>query len=109
MTASLWKLLNTDIRELFSSDALDASVDATVTAMDLVDTLGEQEVQALSPWLEKGASMLEVLNTPEAELAESILPFAKIATGLLKFYLAKSKKDLTFADCVVLVCLRADL
>ncbi|MEO0406676.1 MAG: pentapeptide repeat-containing protein, partial [Cyanobacteria bacterium P01_A01_bin.135] len=29
------------------------------------------------------------------------------ATGLLKFYLAKSQKDLTFEDYVILVCLKA--
>ncbi|MGJ3253322.1 MAG: NACHT domain-containing protein [Elainellaceae cyanobacterium] len=107
MANSLWTFLNTDIKDLFTLDTLNESVDAASTVMDLAETLEEQEVQDISPWVEQGASLLEVLNTPEAELIESILPFAKIATGLLKFYLKTSQKPLTFSECVVLVCLKA--
>ncbi|MEL6222064.1 MAG: hypothetical protein AAFR31_05405 [Cyanobacteria bacterium J06627_8] len=107
MTTSLWKFLNTDIKDLFSLDTVNEVVDMTSTIQDLAETLNDEDIQDIAPWVEKSASLLDVLNTPEAELIGAILPFAKIATGLLKFYLAKSKKDLTFADCVVLVCLKA--
>ncbi|MEO1210533.1 MAG: pentapeptide repeat-containing protein [Cyanobacteria bacterium J06638_20] len=107
MANSLWRFLNTPIHKLVSLDTVDGAVD-TVKAIDtLAEALEDEQVQEIAPWVEKGAALLDVLNTPEAELAESLLPFTKIATGLLKFYLKKSQAQLTFADCVVLVSLKA--
>ncbi|MEO1148534.1 MAG: pentapeptide repeat-containing protein [Cyanobacteria bacterium J06638_22] len=107
MANSLWRFLNTPIHKLISLDTVDGAID-TVEAIDtLAEALEDEQVQEIAPWVEQGAALLDVLNTPEAELAESLLPFAKIATGLLKFYLKKSQTQLTFADCVVLVSLKA--
>ncbi|MBT9317998.1 NACHT domain-containing protein [Leptothoe spongobia] len=107
MTYSLWKFLNTDIKDLFSLDTVSEAADATGTVMKLAKTLEDKEIQEIAPWIEQGASLLDVLNTPEAELVESLLPFAKIATGLLKVYLIKSKKNFTFSECVILVAINA--
>jgi len=107
MANSLWRFLNTPVHKLISLDTVDGTVDTAEALNALAETLEDENVQAIAPWVEKGAALLDVLNTPEAELAESLLPFAKIATGLLKFYLKKSQAQLTFADCVVLVCLKA--
>jgi hypothetical protein len=46
---------------------------------------------------------LDVLKSPIAQIVGSGLPFIGIATGLLKFYLEKSKQDLTLPVCAAIV------
>ncbi len=102
-----WDFLNTDIKELVSLDTMDGSVDTAAEVFKLAETLQDEDIQDLAGWVEKSGSLLDVLTTPEAELIESVLPFAKIATGLLKFYILKTKKQITYPQSVILVCLSA--
>ena len=110
----LWTILNTDLKDLkgllsleAADDAANLAADATDALTNLNEVLDTQEVQDIAPWVEKGASLLDVLDTPEAELVIGIVPFAKIATGLLKFYLSKTQREPSLAQCVFLVCLNA--
>lgn len=107
MSIGLWKFLNTDIRELFSLGTVDGTIETADATFKLAETLQEQEIQDIAPWLEQGASLMDILVTPEAELVESVLPFAKVATGLLKYYLKKTKEVPAFPEVVMLTCFKA--
>ncbi|HEY9698805.1 MAG TPA: pentapeptide repeat-containing protein [Trichocoleus sp.] len=90
-------------QNLFSIDTLEGVSDTTKTVFEFAEKLEKPEIKQLVPIITQGASLLEVLNSPMAELAESTLPFVKVATGLLKFYLKVSQKEPTLAEEVVLV------
>lgn len=90
-------------QNLFSIDTVEGVTDTTKTVFEFAEKLEKPEIQKLVPIVTQGASLLEVLNSPMAELAESTLPFVKVATGLLKFYLKVSQKEPTLAEEVVLV------
>ncbi len=101
----LWKFLNTDIGELFSTETLTGSADAAKNVLELAKTLKEEspKVEQLAPLVGNISTLLDVLNSPFTQIVGSSLPFIGIATGLLKFYLEKSKQDLTLAVCAAIV------
>ncbi|MEO0538393.1 MAG: pentapeptide repeat-containing protein [Cyanobacteria bacterium P01_A01_bin.123] len=105
MASRLWRFLTTDISELFSGDVVSSSVEAAEAVFELAEVLEAegQNVQKLAPLVNQLDSLLDALNSPLAEIVEKSLPFASIATGLLKFYLEKSKRKLTLANCVAIV------
>jgi len=107
MRINLWQLLNTDIRCFLSPDGVDGTLDVAKATLELASVLQEQDVRNISPWIEKGASFLDVLTTPEAELVESVIPFAKIATGLLRYSLRKTKETPGLTKSIVLICFKA--
>ena len=86
MVRRIWKFLNTDIKDLVSIGSIDAAADVAEKTFSFAEKLDKDEIKAIAPIIEHGASLLDVLNSPIAELAESTLPFVKIATSLLKFY-----------------------
>jgi len=103
MVTRLWKFLNTDIKELASIDSVDGTIEVAEAALGLAETLQKDEIQQLLPLLQHGDSLLEALNSPLTDLAESTLPFVKIATSLLKFYLQKTQQEPPLSQAVALV------
>lgn len=99
----IWKFLNTDIKDLVSIGSIDAAADVAEKTFSFAEKLNKDEIKAIAPIIAQGASLLDVLNSPIAELAESTLPFVKIATSLLKFYLEKTKVEPTLAQSIALV------
>jgi uncharacterized protein YjbI with pentapeptide repeats len=90
-------------KNLFSTDTTEGAAEAAKATFELADKLQNKDIQKLVPLVQQGGSLLEVLNSPLAELMESTLPFVKVATGLLKFYLKVTKKEPTIAQTVALV------
>lgn len=103
MVTRIWKFLKTDVKDLFSIDSIDSAADVAEKTFSFAEKINKAEIQAIAPMIEQGASLLDVLNSPIAELAESTLPFVKIATSLLKFYLEKTKEEPTLAQAIALV------
>ena len=105
MVSRLWRFLTTDISDLLSGEAVESTVEAAEAVFELAEVLEKEgtNVQKLAPLVIQLDSMLDVLNSPLADIVEKGLPFVSIATGLLKFYLEKSKRPLTLANCVALV------
>ncbi len=101
----LWKFLNTDIGDLFSTETVTSGLEAAKAVLELAKTLKEQspDVQQLAPLVGRISTLLDVLNSPLVQVAGAGLPFVSIATGLLKFYLDQSKQEPTLALCVALV------
>ena len=101
----LWKFLNTDIGNLVSTETLTGGADAAKDLLELAKTLKEQspKVEQLAPLVGNISTLLDVLNSPIAQIVGSGLPFISIATGLLQFYLEKSKQDLSLEVCTLIV------
>ncbi len=90
-------------RDLFSTEAAEGVAGAAKATFDLAEKLQQPEIQQLAPIVQQGGSLLEVLNSPLGELLESTLPFVKVATGLLKFYLKVSQTEPTLAAEVAFI------
>ncbi|MGB5962143.1 MAG: hypothetical protein WBG73_15860, partial [Coleofasciculaceae cyanobacterium] len=101
----LWKFLNTDVGEIFSTETLTGGVDAIKNGLELAKTLQEESpnIEQLAPLVGNFSTLLDVLTSPMAQIVSSGLPFISIATGLLKFYLEKSKQPLALAEGAALV------
>jgi len=97
--------LNTDIRELVSLDTVNSGKDAADAVLGLAEALQAEgpNVQQLAPLVNQFDSLLDTLNSPLGKIVGASLPFVSIATGLLKFYLEKTKKEPTVAQSVALV------
>ncbi len=105
MASRLWKFLNTDIRELGSLDTVEGTKDAADAVLGLAEVLQTDgpDMQQLAPLVTQLDSLLDVLNSPLGNIVGASLPFVPIATGLLKFYLEKTKQEPTVAQSVALV------
>lgn len=105
MASRLWTFLNTDIRELVSLDTVDSGKDAADAVLGLAEALQAEgpNVQQLAPLVNQLDSLLDALNSPLGKIVGASLPFVSIATGLMKFYLEKTKKEPTVAQSVALV------
>lgn len=95
--------VGTIFKSLFSTETVEGTAEIAKATFGLADALEKPEIRKLAPLIQQGGSLLEVLNSPLAELAESTLPFVKIATGLLKFALKVTKKEPTLAQTIALV------
>ncbi|MEM9449782.1 MAG: pentapeptide repeat-containing protein [Cyanobacteria bacterium P01_E01_bin.6] len=111
MASRLWRFLTTDISELLSGDTVDSTAEAAEAVFTLAEVLQEDgaNVEKLAPLVGQMDSLLDALNSPLAEIIEKSLPFVPIATGLLKFYLEKSKRQLSLANCVAIAAQAAYL
>ena len=101
----LWKFLNTDVGDLFSAETVTGGIESAKAVLELAKTLNEQgsNVGQLAPFVGQISTLLDVLNSPLVQVAGAGLPFVSIATGLLTFYLEKSKQEPTLALCAALV------
>ncbi|ESA36555.1 pentapeptide repeat protein [Leptolyngbya sp. Heron Island J] len=105
MGSRLWSFLTTDIRELISLETVDSSKDVAEAVLGLADVLETEgpNIQKLAPVLTQLNSLLDALNSPLGRIAEASLPFISIGTGLLRFYIEKTKKEPTIAQSVALI------
>ena len=104
MASRLWRFLTTDISELLPGETATSTAEGAKAVFELAAVLEEEgpKVEQLAPLVGQLDSLLDALNSPLAEIAEKSLPFVSIATGLLKFYLEKSQKQLSLAECVAI-------
>ncbi|MGB3536172.1 MAG: pentapeptide repeat-containing protein [Microcoleaceae cyanobacterium] len=105
MSSKLWAFLNTDIKDIFSADTVTGGVEAAKAIIEFSKKLEENKTKLpeLVRMLSPVSSLLDVLNSPLVEITGAGLPFIAIATKLLTFYLEKTQKDPTLAQCVALV------
>ncbi|MGP1383941.1 MAG: NACHT domain-containing protein [Thainema sp.] len=105
MASRLWQFLTTDIRELVSFETVDGGKDAAEAVLGLAEVLQKEgpNVQRLAPLIKQLDSLLDALNSPLGKIVGASLPFVSIATGLLKFYLEKTKEEPTLSQTVALI------
>lgn len=105
MATRLWKFLNTDIREFFSAETAKTGTESAKAVMDLAKVLKEQGPKDanLAPYVQQISSLLDVLNSPLAQVVGSALPFVNIATSLLKLYTDLTKEEPTLEKSVALI------
>ena len=96
MANRIWKLLTTDIKELCSADAAEGIGEAGKTAAELAKMFKEQG-------LDNSNLLLEVLNSPLAQVVGTGLPFVGMAAKLLAFFIEKTQQQPTLAECIFLV------
>jgi uncharacterized protein YjbI with pentapeptide repeats len=102
MANRIVEFLKTDIKELFSADAAEAIGEAGKTAAEVAKMFKEQG-------LDTSNLLLEVLNSPLAQVAGTGLPFVGIAAKMLAFFIEKTQQQPTFAECIFLVSQEAYL
>ncbi|MBD0310106.1 MAG: hypothetical protein ICV80_18965, partial [Microcoleus sp. T1-bin1] len=96
MANRIWKFLNTDIKELCSPQAAEGIGQAGKTAADLAKMF---KVQGL----DNSNLLLEVLNSPLAQVVGTGLPFLGIAAKMLAFFMEKTQQQPILAECIFLV------
>ena len=96
MANRIWKFLNTDIKELCSAEAAEGIGQAGKTAAELAKMF---KVQGL----DNSNLLLEVLNSPLAQVVATGLPFVGIAAKMLAFFMEKTQQQPTLAECIFLV------
>ncbi|WP_293122640.1 pentapeptide repeat-containing protein [Microcoleus sp. bin38.metabat.b11b12b14.051] len=95
MANRIWKLLTTDIKELYSTEAAEGIGEAGKAAAELAKMFKEQG-------LDNSNLLLEVLNSPLAQVVGTGLPFVGIAAKLLAVYIEKTQQQPTLAECIFL-------
>ena len=96
MANRIWKLLTTDIKELCSAEAAEGIGEAGKAAAELAKMFKEQG-------LDNSNLLLEVLNSPLAQVVGTGLPFVGMAAKLLAFFIEKTQEQPTLAECIFLV------
>jgi hypothetical protein len=96
MANRIVEFLKTDIKELCSADAAEAIGEAGKTAAEVAKMFKEQG-------LDNSNLLLEVLNSPLAQVVGTGLPFVGIAAKMLAFFIEKTQQQPTLAECIFLV------
>jgi uncharacterized protein YjbI with pentapeptide repeats len=96
MANRIFKLLTTDIKELCSAEAAEGIGEAGKAAAELAKMFKEQG-------LDNSNLLLEVLNSPLAQVVGTGLPFVGMAAKLLAFFIEKTQQQPTLAECIFLV------
>ncbi|PSB47374.1 hypothetical protein C7B67_19160 [filamentous cyanobacterium Phorm 6] len=96
MANRIWTLLTTDIKELCSAEAAEGIGEAGKAAAELAKMFKEQG-------LDNSNLLLEVLNSPLAQVVGTGLPFVGMAAKLLAFFIEKTQEQPTLAECIFLV------
>lgn len=104
----LWTFLTTDIRELNlkrAEEVTKAGTDAAKAVIDLAKATREQgsKVEVLQPFVGDISSLLDVLNSPLAQVVKDAIPFAPLGIGILKLIAEATKQDPTLEQCMMLV------
>ena len=104
---SFWEFVEKTLRDVSSQESIEKSTSTMVAAFQLAGTLKKEgsNVEALQPLIKKITPFLETLDTPLGKIAEKIVPFLPIFTGLLKFFLDNTKENLTYPETIKLICL----
>ena len=96
MANRIGQLLTTDIKELCSAEAAEGIGEAGKAAAELAKMFKEQG-------LDNSNLLLEVLNSPLAQVVGTGLPFVGMAAKLLAFFIEKTQEQPTLAECIFLV------
>jgi hypothetical protein len=96
MANRILKLLTTDIKELCSAEAAEGIGEAGKAAAELAKMFKEQG-------LDNSNLLLEVLNSPLAQVVGTGLPFVGMAAKMLAFFIEKTQQQPTLAECIFLV------
>ena len=96
MANRIVEFLKTDIKELCSAEAAEGIGEAGKTAAELAKMFKEQG-------LENSNLLLEVLNSPLAQVVGTGLPFVGMAAKMLAFFIEKTQQQPTLAECIFLV------
>ncbi len=96
MANRIFKLLTTDIKELCSAEAAEGIGEAGKAAAELAKMFKEQG-------LDNSNLLLEVLNSPLAQVMGTGLPFVGMAAKMLAFFIEKTQEQPTLAECIFLV------
>jgi Pentapeptide repeats (8 copies) len=96
MANRIWKLLTTDIKELCSAEAAEGIGEAGKAAVELAKMFKEQG-------LDNSNLLLEVLNSPLAQVVGTGFPFIGIAAKLFAVFMEKTQQQPTLAECIFLV------
>jgi len=102
MANRIVEFLKTDIKELCSADAAEAIGEAGKTAAEVAKMFKEQG-------LDNSNLLLEVLNSPLAQVVGTGLPFVGLAAKMLAFFIEKTQQQPTLAECIFLVSQEAYL
>jgi len=97
------EFLKTDIKELCSADAAEAIGEAGKTVAEVAKMFKEQGLDNNSNLL------LEVLNSPLAQVVGTGLPLVGIAAKLLALFIEKTQQQPTLAECIFFVSQEAYL
>ncbi len=110
----LWSFLRTDVRELNlkqAEEAVKTGADTAKAVLDLAKAVKEQgdkvEISALQKVLQEYggqfSSLLDVLNSPLAQIVKDSIPFAPLAVTILRLVAESTKKEPTLEQCMALV------
>ncbi|MGB3534932.1 MAG: pentapeptide repeat-containing protein [Microcoleaceae cyanobacterium] len=103
LVQKIWKILNTDI-ELSPSAIATGSADTAKAVLGLAKALDQNKgIKELKPFLENIDSLLDILNSPLAQVVGSTLPFVPIATTILTYIAQQTRSEPTLEDSVLLV------
>ncbi|NEO86708.1 MAG: low-complexity protein [Spirulina sp. SIO3F2] len=97
----IWSALTSD---LDMQTVVEGSVETFTQVLELAGQLQDnKDAKALAPLVSKLDSILDVLNSPLAQVAGAALPFLPVATGLLQFAIQKTRQEPELKDEVLLV------
>ncbi|WP_299403063.1 pentapeptide repeat-containing protein [Acaryochloris sp. IP29b_bin.148] len=97
----VWQVLNIDISW---SSTTQVGVDSSKAVLELAKTINDNRNAAeLAPIIGRMSSLLDVLNSPLAQVAGSVLPFISLGTGLLRFIADQTHQEPTLEMSVALV------
>ena len=104
---TIWKnirdILKTEI-QIEWNETIQGGVEASKQVLELAKAFKENKnASELAPLIGNISSLLDVLNSPLAQVAGAALPFIPIATGILTFIIEKTEKEPTLAISVGLV------
>jgi uncharacterized protein YjbI with pentapeptide repeats len=107
MGTRVWSFLAT-IRELNWKQATEvtkAGAESAKAVFELAKTVKEKapDAQTIKPFVDQIGSLLDVLNSPLAQIAKDAIPFAPIAVTILQLIFEATKKDPTLEQSVALV------
>lgn len=96
----LEKIANKSVVEITKTGAESAKA-----ALEFAKTLKEKspDVATLKPYAGQMTSLLELLNSPIAQIVKDAIPFAPIAVTLLNLVHEATKQELTLEECMALV------
>jgi uncharacterized protein YjbI with pentapeptide repeats len=86
-------------------DTVKTGAESAKAVFDLAKTINEKkpDAQQLKPYIEQISSLLDVLNSPIAQIVKDTIPFAPIAVTILQLICDATKKEPTIEQCVALV------
>lgn len=101
MAIQIWRFL----KELGSAETVKGGAESAKAVLELAKTLKEQAPKdaQLKPLIGQISSLLDVLNSPLAQIVGGGLPFLPLTAGLLKFYFEKTKQEPSLEQCVAIV------